>query len=237
MVRQQKIGFGSDDSKSSAKNKASHAIFEGSEFFLLSNTGHQGGVIFSSQEDYDRFEAYLYLLNAVNGPRASNFFLNGRERGIFEVNRGELLVAIGAYSFTPKGFYILARAQSPGGISKFMQKLQTAYTMYFNLKYQRSGRIFHSGYHAEKAQSERHLKYLFCFTHMHPAVLFDRDWEEERDHERLREHARAASQYRYSSIGEYVERKFRITSPEYFPKFVQGLRDSDRLVRLWISNS
>lgn len=232
MVRSTKIGFGALERGSGAKRQVKEAGFVPQKHLLLGNVGLQGGIIFSSQEDYDRFEAYLYLLNAVEGPRASNYFLDGRGHDIFTASRGDQLVAIGAYSFTPKRFYILATPLLPNGIAKFMQKLQTAYTMYFNLKYQRDGRIFHGAYTSEAAQSEKHLKYLFAASQLHPAILFDTDWESANETD-LRLFAYKTSQYRYSSVGEYAEKKFVITAPGHFPKFFLRAKNPDSLVRMW----
>lgn len=232
MSQRAKIGFIGEEGKRSLKKATNVVHFGGVEYLLLSNSGLQGGILFSSQEDYDRFEAYLYLLNAIEGPRASNFFLDGRGRDIFSASRGGQLVAIGAYSITPKKFFILVRQLAPNGIAKFMQKLQTAYTMYFNIKYQRSGRIFHSGYRSEVAQTEKDLKYFFSYTHLHPAVIFDTHWDESNEME-MRALAYKAAEYRYSSIGEYVRKEFAILSPESFPKFVYRAKNADALLRMW----
>ena len=236
MGKGSKIGFGGRGSsltgKSGLKQGGNEIAFKPSDYLLLSNIGVQGSVLFSSQEDYDRFEAYLYLLNAIDGPRASNFFLDGRGQDIFTAARGGNLVAIGAYSFTPRGFLILVKELSPKGIAKFMQKMPTAYTMYFNRKYQRDGRIFHSGYRADVADSEAHLKFLLAAVHLHPAVLFDPHWEDAQDAE-LRLLAYRALEYRYSSFGEYAKRKFVILSPEYFPRFFMSMRDPMAIIAQW----
>lgn len=228
MVQRSKIGFG----EKRGQNADQKDTFDASEYLLVSNFGLQGSTIFSSQEDYDRFEAYLYLLNAVDGPRASNFFLDGRGGDVFTAARGDTLVAIGAYSFTPKRFFVLVKPLAPNGVAKFMQKLQTAYTMYFNLKYQRTGRIFHAGYHSEVPHSESQLKYFFASVHLHPTLLFNENWEEANDFE-LRLLAEKAAQYRYSSFGEYVRKEFSIVAPNYFPKFVHTAKQPHDLAALW----
>lgn len=236
MAKRRGVGFvgggGTNDLLQEQEDKAGIP----SDYLLLSNMGAQGGVLFSSQEDYDRFEAYLFLLNAIESPRASNFFLDGRSANIYDVARGDLLVAIGAYSFTPRGFLILVKELAPKGVAKFMQKIQTAYTMYFNGKYQRQGRIFHSGYRTDIAQSEIHLKYLVAMVHMHPAVLFNPLWEEVNEIE-LRILAHRAAEYRYSSFGEYASKKFRIVAPDYFPKYFSTTRDAEALLLQWKKSS
>ena len=56
-------------------------------------------------------------------------------------DREELLVNIGAYCLMPNHFHILITEKVEGGITKYMLKLMTAYTMYFNKKYGRTGTL------------------------------------------------------------------------------------------------
>lgn len=204
-----------------------------SKFYHLRNEGIERRIIFSSKEDFDRFEAYLYLLNAVESQRAANFFVGGREREIFTSARGENLIAIGAYSFLPQEFHILATPLVENGIGKFMQKLQTAYTMYFNKKYQRSGRLFHSAYRAEDLDSDEKLKRAFAFVHLNPARLFDDRWDDAAGAD-LMLHARRAIEYRYSSAGEYQSGKYVITNPSSYPQYIRRARDANANYQLWV---
>lgn len=215
-----------------ASKSATKPHFDADTYFHLYNKGSEGRIIFSSQEDYDRFEAYLYLLNSTESPRASNFFLDGRQRNIFETGRGEKLIAIGAYSFTPKEFHLLAMPLTHGGIAKFMQKLQTGYTMYFNTKYAREGRLFHSKYKSNAIESDEQLQYFFALIHLSPAILFDSEWDEAREFE-LVALARNALKYRYSSSGEYIQSAFKIASPEYFPQSLLHAKTADAHLKFW----
>ncbi len=236
MKKRPKVGFVPQNRERRAKvplHDLKTGSLEGAEYYLLSNFGAEKRTIFSAQQDYDRFEAYLHLLNAHESPRASNLFVGERAQYIFESRPAERLVAIGAYSFTPKSFLILATPAIRGGIGRFMQKLQTAYSMYFNKKYAHAGRLFHGPYISEKAQTEKHLKYLFARTHLAPAQLFNDEWENANPLE-LRSLAAKACAYRYSSIGEYVSGTSRITEPEAFPKFLSRAKSPDQLLQFWM---
>lgn len=202
------------------KNK----YFDREKYYYLHNSGVDERIIFSSKEDFDRFEGYLYLLNAVESDRAANHFVSGRTDSLFESARGEKLIAIGAYSFLPNDFHILATSLVPRGISKFMQKLQTAYTMYFNKKYGRSGRLFGSTHKTEPALSDEHLKYIFAQIHFYPAKLFKDDWQNGTIEE-LDTFQREIAKYRYSSLNEYATSKFVITSPSEFPRYISRATD------------
>ncbi|KKT80846.1 MAG: Transposase, partial [Parcubacteria group bacterium GW2011_GWF2_44_8b] len=67
------------------------------------------------------------------------------------------MVDIGAYCLMPNHFHLLVRERNEKGISLFMQKLITAYTMYFNDKYRRKGRLFESSYKSIHAADDRYL--------------------------------------------------------------------------------
>ena len=220
-------------SRSASKKPQQDAHFEGKEYALVSNYGAEKRAIFSSQQDYDRFEAYLHVLNAVESPRAANIFAGKSVEHIFESTAAERLVAIGAYSLTPKGFLILLTPNARAGTARFMQKLQTAYTMYFNKKYAHAGRLFHGPYITERAISERHLKYLVACVHLEPARLFNANWEAESP-EALRSLAFRILKYRYSSIGEYISGQPRITELGEFPRYISAAKNPDTLLKFWM---
>ena len=207
-------------------------IYDSARYFLVHNSGSDRRVLFGSQDDFDRFEGYLYILNAIDGPRASNVFASPHKENVFSTARGEKLVAIGAYSLMPKGFFILLRPLVHDGVGRFMQKLQTAYTMYFNKKYQRIGRLFHSAYRSEETESRNQLSSIIAFVHLSPASLFDENWQEANLSE-LQTLAKQAIAYRYSSVAEYASKKFVITSPSEFPKFLLKMHTPDANMRSW----
>ena len=203
--------------------------------YHLFNRGVDNRNVFVSKEDYDRFEAYLYLLNDTESARAANFFVGRRYETIFESARAEQLVAIGAFSLLPTHFHIIASPIAEGGLSKFMQKLTTAYTMYFNDKYQRTGSLFEGTYKARSSTSENHLKYLLAITHLAPAQLFNRKWHEDSVFE-LERISGELMDYRYSSIGEYMNGKNVITAPGYFPRYFGRAKSMDTYIRYWADN-
>ncbi len=203
--------------------------------YHLYNRGVDNRNVFVSQEDYDRFEAYLYLLNDTESARAANYFVGKRPETIFKSARAEQLVAIGAYSFMPTHFHMIASPLIAGGLSKFMQKLTTAYTMYFNDKYQRSGSLFEGTYKAHEPTSENHLKYLLAVTHLAPAQLFNKAWRDDNVFA-LESIAGSLMDYRYSSIGEYINDKHIVTSPNFFPRYFGRAKNIDTYIRYWADN-
>ncbi len=78
----------------------------------------------------------------------------------------------------PNHFHILITQGDDGDISKFMQKVATAYVMYYNKKYERSGGLFEGKFKSEHVNDDRYLKYLFSYIHLNPIKLIQKDWKE-----------------------------------------------------------
>jgi len=156
--------------------------FASGEYYHLYNRGTEKRKIFLSKYDFERFLALLYLCNSEKSfhmadiiPRGSTSWDLGK---VLQQDRGETLVDICAYVLMPNHFHLVVREHSEGGISKFMQKLTTAYTMYFNTRQRRSGSLFQGKFKAEHAGEDRYLKYLISYIHLNPIKLIDSKWKE-----------------------------------------------------------
>jgi putative transposase len=114
----------------------------------------------------------------------------------------EALVDIYAYCLMPNHFHLLIREKTDGGISRFMQKLTTAYTMYFNMRYQRTGALFQGTYKASWVGNDRYLLYLISYIHLNPVKLIEPEWKNVgiSDKNKVLRYLRS---YRYSSFIDY----------------------------------
>jgi REP element-mobilizing transposase RayT len=65
--------------------------------------------------------------------------LNG---AIVDNHSDKKLVSIVAYCLLPNHFHLLLKQEQDNGITQFMQRLGTSYTMFFNKKYDRNGPLF-----------------------------------------------------------------------------------------------
>ena len=177
------------------------------EFYHIYNRGTDKRKIFDSRADYERFLALLYLSNTTDSIHINNHRHQGStlvER--LQIERAEPLVSIAAYCLMPNHFHLLIQEHKEGGISKFMQKLITGYTMYYNIKNERSGTLFQGKFKSEHVGEDRYLKYLLAYIHLNPSKLGKPE------------------QYIYSSYADFVGEK-RLQGkildtavlPEYFP--------------------
>ena len=158
--------------------------FAPKEYYHLYNRGTEKRQIFSSDADRERFLTLLYLSNDSAPVRIDNLMQQAHQQGrtLLEValasERGELLVDLCAYCLMPNHFHLLVRERSNDGISRFMQKLTTGYTMYFNTRRERTGSLFHGKFKAEHAKDNRYLKYLISYIHLNPVKLIESKWKE-----------------------------------------------------------
>src|SRR3972149_11299304 len=97
------------------------------EFYHLYNRGTEKRIIFLDKKDYEYFLFLRYICNTTKSIKL-------REVGE-NFDREETIVEIGAYCLMPNHFHILIYEKIEGGISKYMLKLMTGYSMYFNKKY------------------------------------------------------------------------------------------------------
>lgn len=150
--------------------------FSPDEYYHIYNRGTEKRKIFMRGKDTRRFLALLYL---ANQSEATELKLQGRTlEEITEPRNGERLVDIVAYCLMPNHFHLLIREVTHGGISKFMQKITTGYTMYFNKQNERSGSLFQGKFKATHVDDDRYLQYLISYIHLNPIKLIEPKWKE-----------------------------------------------------------
>jgi putative transposase len=105
----------------------------------------------------------------------------------------------------PNHYHLVLREITEDGITKFMQKLGTAYTMYFNTRYHRTGNLFVKPFRSRHVDTDNYFQYLINYVHCNPAVLFEHEWKTGtvRDINTL---AEKLIQYPYSSFGAYEDK-------------------------------
>jgi len=174
------------------------------EWFHCYTRGVEGRVTFEMQRDYERFIESLYLCNSSLQVRRDDL-KQTRGADIFLHPRGNTLVDIGAYCLMPNHFHILLRARSEGGVARFMQKIGTAYTMYFNIKNKRVGGLFVTPFRSKHITDDDYFKRVAQYIHLNPVELFEPRWKlgSETARRRLAVIEKKIKEYPYGSLPEY----------------------------------
>lgn len=136
------------------------------EHYHVFNRGNSKQVIFKNHSDYQRFINLLHLANTTENINVRN--IERDHEDIFSIILESPLVKIHAACLLPNHYHILVTPIVDGGLSKFMLKLGTGYSMYFNKKYDRTGSLFEGSYKAKHTDSDEYLKYLFSYIHLNP---------------------------------------------------------------------
>ena len=198
------------------------------EWYHCYNRGIDKRSVFGSEFDSDRFLHSLYLCNNADAVGRSDFDHYKHAR-IFQIERLEPLVAIGAYSLMPNHFHLLLQEITDGGISRVMHKLSTSYTMYFNAKNIRVGNLFYKPFRSRRVSRELHFRHLPHYIHLNPIELFEPGWKKGVTKKQLRDIERELSEYRFSSYMDYRGGKRpegAILAPAVRELFMEELADT-----------
>ena len=203
------------------------------EYYHVYNRGVDKRVIFSCDRDYNRFMMLLYLCNGVLPVNIRNLSRQGLPLAeIFSTDKGEQLVDIGAYCLMPNHFHLFLHERAENGITMFMEKLSTAYSMYFNKKNERTGSLFEGPFKAKHIDDDPYLNYVFSYIHLNPIKLVDPNWQETGVSNRVSAE-KFMKEYKYSSYRDY----FADTRPESaildkkaFPEHFSELNDFNDII-------
>jgi REP element-mobilizing transposase RayT len=211
-------------------------IFASGEYYHIYNRGNSKQRIFRNKNDYERFIGLLFACNSSDNFKIDNL---NKDQSLLDSIRGKQIVYIGAYCLMPNHFHILLSGVDEGSVSKFMQKVITAYVMYFNKKYQRTGSLFEGKFKAEHVNNDKYLKYLFSYIHLNPVKLIEPKWKEKgiQNNIKVMEYLKG---YRYSSYLDYLGIKRPeniILNADRFPNYFSSLSDFKNEIFEWINFS
>jgi len=198
------------------------------EYYHIYNRGILKNPIFLNEVDRIRFIKLLFVCNSSK----PIIFKLVQGKALDEIERGNSLVDIGAYCLMPNHFHILLYEKVEDGISLFMQKLLTAYSMYFNKKYERKGPLFESKFNSKHIDTDDYIKWVFSYIHLNPVKLIDSNWKEDGISD-LTKAESFMKDYEYSSYHDYFlgDRSEKlILNKDSFPDHFSQLNDFKYLI-------
>jgi len=154
------------------------------EYYHIYNRGNGKNKIFNSEEDYDRFCKLLFICNSKRSFTFRDSVVD-QKIDAWDFERGEQLVEICAWVLMPNHFHIILIShrsdlwgEKYNPITEFMRKLSTAYAMYFNKKYGRTGSFFEGKFKSKNISKDNYFNYIFSYVHLNPIKLIQADWKE-----------------------------------------------------------
>lgn len=171
--------------------------FVNGECYHVYNRGVEKRDVFLDERDYFRF---LISIKGVNHFGANDFLdaCGPEDRPkVGDERKREALVEMICYCLMPNHFHFVLKQNGEGGVPKFMQKLCTAYTMYFNKKNERTGVLFQGPYKAKHVDGDQYLLQVSRYIHLNPLDLLEGEESE----------AEFLKNYKWSSLQFYLDEK------------------------------
>lgn len=186
--------------------------FAKGHIYHIYNRGVEKRDIFGNDNDRWRFLQGLFLFNDID---VSTNILWQVERNFgratfktlkafLQEQKRRPLVRLMADCLMPNHYHLLVEEIVDGGISKFMQKLGTGYTMYFNKTNERVGSLFQGVFKSVLVATQEQLERLLVYINViNPGQLIEPDLKEGgiKDVEKL---LKFAEDYLWTTHREYL---------------------------------
>jgi putative transposase len=168
------------------------------EYYHIMNRGAHRHPTCKDKNDWQRFMfSVLFLQSAHRLKNVSRFVEAYSLLTGYPLSESDLTsiitdreVDVVCFALMPNHFHILVQERQSGGIARYMQRMETAYTMYFNTKYESSGHLFQGRYKAIHVKDNRQLLYLSAYIHRNPREI--KGW------------VGREAEYPWSSLQDYV---------------------------------
>ncbi len=207
-------------------------VFSEGEYYHVYNRGVEKRKIFLDEGDYKRFIYLLYTANSTTSVHLSNY----QGVALIKIPRGDSIVAVGAWCLMPNHFHLLLRETKENGISEYIHKLLTGYSMYFNTRYHRKGSLFEGPFSAQHLNTDQYLKYQYAYINLNPIGIIDAGWKEKK----IKDLAKAKEfilSYPYSSFQDHIDTRRDeriIITPQLFPQYFESALDFRTMLDAWI---
>lgn len=206
--------------------------FTEDQLYHICSRGIDGRNTFLEDKDYLRAIHDLYEFNDQRPARNIYYRTDplksyeATPRKIEVVKEREPIVETLIFVLMPNHYHLLLRQLRENGISDFMHKFGTGYTMYFNQKYNRSGTLFQRPFKAVLVEKQAHFIHLPFYIHANPLDLKFSTWRERK----LKDPKKAMEfleQYRWSSFPDYIGTKnfSSVTQRDFLTKVIGEPRE------------
>ncbi|GBE16855.1 transposase IS200 like protein [bacterium BMS3Abin15] len=147
--------------------------FANNEYYHIFNRGVDKREVFLSEDDFLRFFQSMDEFNVPNpiGSIFENSFRKNKTvNNQIKKNKESELVEFICYCLNPNHYHFIVKQVADNGIEKFMHKIGTGYTKYFNKKYNRSGSLFQGSFKAVHVESNEQLLHVSVYVNLNNKI-------------------------------------------------------------------
>ncbi len=179
--------------------------FENNYYYHIYNRGVDKREIFQDDKDRNRFMGEIVHFNNTN--QIFNLGQNmNRGSASIQAVESEKIVSIMCFCMMSNHFHLILKQNIDDGIARFMHKLGTGYTMYFNKKYDRSGSLFEGKFKAKFIESDEYMVHLSKYIHLNPVKMIQADFYDE-GIKNIKEAEKYLENYKWSSYLDYIGKR------------------------------
>ncbi len=139
------------------------------EYFHVYNRAVDGRPIILVKQDRARFLRSMELFNVITpiGSIRDRSARDAEEKFAIEQHP---LVHIICYCLNPNHYHFVLEQVAEDGVKKFMHRLGTGYTKYFNDRHQRKGSLFQGPFKAIRIDSDAYLLHVSAYVNLNMRV-------------------------------------------------------------------
>lgn len=143
--------------------------FANKEFYHIFNRGNDKRTIFLNKEDMARFTQSMIEFNVIEpiGSLYENYYKKQNNQLGSPASK---LVNLVCYCLNPNHYHFILEQCADNGIEKFMHRLGTGYSKFFNKKYKRTGSLYEGNYKAVHINSNEYLLHLSAYVNLNNRV-------------------------------------------------------------------
>ena len=131
-----------------------------------------------------RNKSTSHFFHVINqGINKMNIFIDSQDKNYYIQKMHEIRITTGVgivcYCIMSNHFHIIVKVKKIQDLSKFMQMLNTAYSMHFNKKYKRVGYVFKNRFKSQEIFSIKQMYNTIEYIHNNPvkARICNNPWE------------------------------------------------------------
>ncbi|MBI5138560.1 MAG: transposase [Candidatus Vogelbacteria bacterium] len=139
------------------------------ECYHIFNRGTDKRTITEDKFDSDRFVLSLQKFNVID-PIGSIYESSFHKHEDNEAEHQNRLVDMIAFCLNPNHFHLLVTQLTEAGVSKFLHRVQTGYSKYYNTKHKRKGTLFQGKFGASLITLNDNLLHVSAYVNLNNKV-------------------------------------------------------------------